>query len=72
MKLQAEVNSSQLDEVDVTITVTMKLKEWKLISGSLIRDSRTEYQWTKTEVANQIGEIIHAYTDKVERTVEPK
>lgn len=72
MKLQAEVNSSQLDEVDVTITVTMKLREWKMISKSVRSDAKSDYNFTKHDFADKVGDVIDTYTDKVERTIEMK
>jgi hypothetical protein len=58
-------NPKQIDDVDITITMTMKLREWKLVSDALRKDGATDYHWSKTSVAHAIEETFEKYHTQV-------
>lgn len=72
MTIITQANTSQLDEVEVTIDITMKLRDWKLVEQSIRKDAKDDYHWTRAEFANQLQEVISEYTDKVSKTFQPK
>ena len=72
MRLQADINGPQLAEIDLTITITMKVKEWALIIESVSDEAKQKYHHTKYEFTDNVASVIQEYTDKVERTIELK
>ena len=67
MNVVVYADDKQLDEVDVTIKLTMKLKEWKMVSDALRRDSKDNYHWTKTELAYAIEQVFEEYHSLIQR-----
>lgn len=72
MDIVAFSNEKQLDEVDVTIKVTMKLGEWKMISDSLRKESKDNYNWTKVDFALAVEKIFDEYHTVLLRKENPK
>lgn len=72
MEITAHGNLDQLNEVDVTIKTTMKLREWKIIADSLKRESSDNYHWTKAQFALNIIEVMNEFRTVLERQKEPK
>ncbi len=71
MEMIVFANDEQLDEVDVTIKLTMKLKEWKMVSDALRKDSKDNYHWTKTEVAHAIEQVFEEYHSLLKKEKQP-
>jgi len=71
MNMVVYADDKQMDEVDVTIKLTMKLKEWKMVSDALRKDSKDNYHWTKAEVALAIEQVFNEYHSLIQREKQP-
>lgn len=72
MEMIAHGNLDQLNEVDVTIKTTMKLREWKIIADSLKKESTDNYHWTKDQFAHNIIEVMNEFRTVLESHKELK
>jgi hypothetical protein len=70
MKIEAQANTKQLDDVDVTINVTMKMSEWKYLMDDMRRSNKESYWYGKEELANSIAMVVRELSDRQEKIIE--
>lgn len=65
MKITASSSEASTNEIEVTITATMPLRQWKVIHNSLRRGQGVDWSATTSTFLQAVGETIHQYTKSV-------
>ena len=65
MIIQAKANQDQLLAADVTISTTMRLSQWKSIRDAMLRDAKSNNNWTNMEFESALSGIISNYENQL-------
>jgi hypothetical protein len=66
MTTTAELNVEQVDKLDLTISFTMTINQWKFIRLALIESQDKYWTGTKAVFINSVRDTIEGMTGKLE------
>lgn len=70
MTIEAIANHNELDRVQVSITTTMPLAQWKIIQNALKSGITSSYNNVTALYLHSLGEIIENYHEKMVNKIE--
>jgi len=71
MTTTAELNKEQVDSLDLTISITMSVKDWNIVRAHLISSNEPDYNGSKNHLIRAIDQTIFAMTGKLRAEYPP-
>ena len=66
MTITAELDERQIEDLDLTITITMPVRHWKLINEAIAKTQVDQWNRTKSEFIQSINKTINGMTGQLE------
>jgi len=66
MTITAELDERQIEDLDLTITITMPVRHWKLINEAIAKTQVDQWNSTKSEFIQSINKTINGMTGQLE------